>query len=179
MCLLQYVQSSHPQGPCMARCTTDLSPRRQLGNPPPHSSACVSGWQSGSLTMSVNVVINETLAMHGIFTSLPWCRTMPCIIDTATFYSNRWGSNLGINLFHKSDMWFCKELFFSLPSFSFGLTESVFFATVDPEVNSQTEQVNMFILLYLPRFCRFIWGCCCFTCKLCTFESDICLSVML
>lgn len=67
--------------------------------------------------MSVNVVINETLAMHGIFTTLPWCRTMPCIIDTATFYSNRWGSNLGINLFHKSDMWFCEELFFFSPLF--------------------------------------------------------------
>lgn len=35
----------------------------------------------------VNVVINETLAMHGILASLPWSRTMPCIIDAATFYS--------------------------------------------------------------------------------------------
>lgn len=41
----RYVKSSHPQDPCMARCTTDLSPRRELGNPPILLPAWAAGRQ--------------------------------------------------------------------------------------------------------------------------------------
>lgn len=65
----QYVKSSLPQGPCMARCITIPRPRTELGNPP---FLCLHEQLAGKDTEneSANVVINATLAMHGILTFL-------------------------------------------------------------------------------------------------------------
>lgn len=65
----QYVKASLPQGPCMARCTTGLRPRSEFSNPP---FLCLHERLAGreKENQSVNVVINATLAMHGILTSL-------------------------------------------------------------------------------------------------------------
>lgn len=64
----KYMKSSLPQGPCMARCTTGLRPRSELSNPP---FLCLHERLRGRETenKSVNVVINATLALHGILTS--------------------------------------------------------------------------------------------------------------
>ena len=66
----QYVKSSLPQGPSMARCKTGLSSQSELGNPSFH---CLHERLAGRDTEieSANVVINATLALHGILTPLP------------------------------------------------------------------------------------------------------------
>lgn len=52
----------------MARCTTSVRPQRELSNPP---FLCLHERLAGRETEneSANVVINATLAMHGILTS--------------------------------------------------------------------------------------------------------------
>lgn len=65
-----YAKSFLPQGPCMARCTTGPRPQRKLSNPP---FLCLHERLAGreAERQSAIVVVNATLAMHGILTSLP------------------------------------------------------------------------------------------------------------
>lgn len=80
----RYEKSTLAQDPCMARCPTGPSPGGALRNPP---FFCLHERLAGRETEheGANVVINETLAMHGILTSLPRSRAQPCVIDTPPF----------------------------------------------------------------------------------------------